>query len=253
MKKFFIFFAVLALIGGGILVWWRLTGVGDTWVQDKATGAWVRHGNPTGPAPMAAAADCFSRAGRVYAQAVSQCVPQLCAADEICINDLLDTFESLRGTAANVPAAPPAVVSPMPQEESSPAPASSPAAGGGVTEEASPSPAAEEEALPSPPASPVATANESLRLLAPVPHAALTSPFEVRGDVQEGAVSVVVRVKGESGATLIEETLTPRAEAAGGWRPFKITLAYDFDTTKSGFVEVMSQGGAAVSIPVEFR
>jgi len=263
MKTFLTAVVIIAIIGGGVFAFMRLTSVEDTWIQDKATGAWVRYGNPSGPAPRIAAADCYARAGSLFDRAVAACVPQLCARDEVCINDLLDAFESLRGTAAEPLVAPPVAIPVAPQGESAPppfAPATSTdtAPGAGGEEETAETPSVpasaegETEAVSAPAATP-ATAYEIIRLQAPALNAALTSPFQVQGDVRDAVASVVVRVKGGNGSTLIEETLTPRGASVDGWRPFKITLAYDFDHTKDGTVEVQPAGGDAVSVPVEFR
>ncbi len=239
-----LFTVIILLVAAGVVVV-RVFSLEDTWIQDKGTGAWVRHGNPQGPAPSVAVMDCYARAaGASYDAALASCLGTLCANDQICINDLLDRFETLRNNAKdqalkeNIPAG--ALSQPSNAAEDSSSTPGTPQAG--------------DELQPPAPSVSAASAT-SVRIAAPAVNAALTSPFKITGEVQQSVKSLTVNIKGANNETLITETVTPRAEAVEGWRPFKLTLSYEFSRTKAGTVEILPDGQAddMVVIPVVFN
>jgi|GEM_PF-1647236 len=246
LPQVILIFGVIILLAAAGVVVVRVFSVEDTWIQDKETGAWVRHGNPQGPAPSTAVADCYARAaGASYDAALASCLGILCANDQICINDLLDRFETLRNNAkdqaleGNIPAIAPSQPSSATEDSYSPPG----------------TPQVEEELQPSAPSVSAVSATSSLRVAAPAVNAELTSPFKITGEVQQDVKSLTVNIKGANNETLITETVTPRAEAVEGWRPFKLTLSYEFSRTKQGTVEILPDGKAddMVVIPVVFN
>ena len=97
LPQVILIFGVIILLAAAGAVVVRVFSVEDTWIQDKETGAWARHGNPQGPAPSVAVVDCYTRsAGGSYDAALAECIRTLCASSQVCINDLLDRFETLR-------------------------------------------------------------------------------------------------------------------------------------------------------------
>lgn len=228
---------ILALLTAVGLVVARVFSVEDTWIQDRATGAWVRHGNPQGAAHSTAVADCWARqAGKTYDIALAECLSALCALDQVCINDLMDRFETLRINAKEE-ASQDDIPTVSPSQPSAPQDGS-----------------AQTQPPPTEPISPV-SATSFLRVDAPAVNAELASPFKITGEVQQDVKSLTVNIKGANNETLITETVTPRAEAVEGWRPFKLTLSYEFSRTKAGTVEVTPDGESdkAVIIPVIFN
>ncbi|MBU4332411.1 Gmad2 immunoglobulin-like domain-containing protein [Patescibacteria group bacterium] len=108
--------------------------------------------------------------------------------------------------------------------------------------------------------SPEPVASENIVVEAPLPHATLTSPFEVRGQARVFEGTVLIRVKNQYGGVVIpEQVATAHATEAGEFGPFKITLSYQFHATKEGVIEVFNQSAKdgseenIVVIPVKFE
>ncbi len=93
-----------------------------------------------------------------------------------------------------------------------------------------------------------------IRITAPLPGAALASPFTVQGEARVSPV--YIRIKNTKGKTLILETV-PVPGAGDSWAPFSWTIQYEFQATKEGTVEVYSKGAGGeqenmLEIPVSF-
>ena len=264
LPQVILIFGVIILLAAAGAVVVRVFSVEDTWIQDKETGAWARHGNPQGPAPSVAVVDCYTRsAGGSYDAALAECIRTLCASSQVCINDLLDRFETLRNDSkdeafeGNIPAGGEDRSRPVPTSNATEdffSPPNIPQAGEGQQ----PSAPLEESAQTPPPASEAISAvppASYVRVSEPAVYAAVVSPFKVLGEARAEVDSLTIKVKGANNETLITETVRPHAAAVEGWRPFKLTLFYEFSRTKAGTVEILPDGQAdnMVVIPVVFR
>jgi putative hemolysin len=98
---------------------------------------------------------------------------------------------------------------------------------------------------------------KDLIISAPVADQQLTSPFQVQGRAKTADNKVHVRVKNQSGQSLIEVSGSIKNIGKDGFGDFDLKISYEFSSTKEGFVEVYalnSQGQEInnVSLPVKF-
>lgn len=93
----------------------------------------------------------------------------------------------------------------------------------------------------------------------PLPGATVSSPFTVSGEARVFEGTVLIQVTNINGEVLIDELATAHAPDVGKFGSFKITLSFQFSSTKDGFVEVFSESARdgsrenLVKIPVKFE
>ncbi len=102
-----------------------------------------------------------------------------------------------------------------------------------------------------------ATAEKSIKVTSPIADEQLSSPFKVEGQAIVYQDKVYIRIKNTNGNVLIEENTLAKHQSGTEWGDFSISINYEFNLTKEGFVEVYSldqdgQEQNLVSIPVKF-
>jgi len=105
-------------------------------------------------------------------------------------------------------------------------------------------------------ANPMPTASSSITVNSPVVDQQLTSPIVVSGRAKTPDFKIYVRVKSKSGTTAISVNGTVKNIGADGYGDFKLTINYEFSTTKEGSIDVYGKDGETelglVNIPVKF-
>ncbi len=99
---------------------------------------------------------------------------------------------------------------------------------------------------------------EELSVLSPKNNEYLTSPFTITG--KSGALDdkIYIRITNSAGIPLIEEFTIARGREGEEWKNFRITINYQFTSTKEGYVEVYTKSTegdeqSLVRIPVYFN
>lgn len=92
----------------------------------------------------------------------------------------------------------------------------------------------------------------------PNENATVSSPFTVRGEARVDNNKVYIRIVNLAGTTLIQESANVHSVEVGQFGEFKISLNYQFTTTKEGVVEVYSKDASGkeqniVKVPVIFN
>jgi putative hemolysin len=105
-------------------------------------------------------------------------------------------------------------------------------------------------------ANPKPTASSSIMVNSPVADQQLASPIVVSGRAKTPDNKIYVRVKSKSGTTAISVNGTVKNIGADGYGDFKLTINYEFSTTKEGSIDVYGKDGETevglVNIPVKF-
>jgi putative hemolysin len=103
---------------------------------------------------------------------------------------------------------------------------------------------------------PVVTASSTITVISPVANEQLTSPIIVTGRAKTQDNKIYVRVKSKAGSTAISVDGTLKNIGADGYGDFKLTINYEFSTTKEGSLDVFGKDGETevglVNIPVKF-
>ncbi len=103
-----------------------------------------------------------------------------------------------------------------------------------------------------------ATANAVVRVTAPEPGAALTSPVTLAGEARTFEASVQIRIRDGNGVELARALTTALTPDTGVFGPFSASVQYPEPSTSQGFVEVFessARDGSAINmvrIPVVF-
>jgi putative hemolysin len=103
---------------------------------------------------------------------------------------------------------------------------------------------------------PAVNTSANITVSSPTSDEQLISPITVSGRAKTSDNKIYVRVKSKSGSTVISVNGTVKNVGADGYGDFKLTINYEFSTTKEGFIDVFSKDGDTevnlVSIPVKF-
>jgi len=98
----------------------------------------------------------------------------------------------------------------------------------------------------------------NLMVFEPSENSTVSSPFTVKGEARVDDNKVYIRIVNLAGTTLIQESVNVRSGEVGQFGEFKISLNYQFSTTKEGAVEVYSKDSSGkeqnlITIPVKFN
>ncbi|MCX6745663.1 MAG: DUF333 domain-containing protein [Candidatus Parcubacteria bacterium] len=104
---------------------------------------------------------------------------------------------------------------------------------------------------------PLGAAINNITVSYPVSGQQLSSPIEISGRAKVSDNKVNIRIKSQTGNALINLSAPVKNIGTDGFGDFKISVKYEFSTTKEGYVEVYSldqnnQEINIVSIPVKF-
>jgi putative hemolysin len=97
----------------------------------------------------------------------------------------------------------------------------------------------------------------NIKITSPIADEQLSSPFKIEGQAKVSDNKVYIRVKNPAGSVLIEETSNAINKSGSEWADFDIEIAYEFNLTKQGVVEIYSldqddQEINLISLPVKF-
>jgi len=87
----------------------------------------------------------------------------------------------------------------------------------------------------------------------------LVSPVIIEGEAVAFENTVIVELRNQEHETMVKEYVTTKAPDVGKSGPFKITLSFDFSSTKEGYVAVYEESAKdgsevnLVEIPVMFN
>lgn len=265
LKKLIPFIVLIALILLGIRFF---KSSDDAWIRNN-DGTWVRQGNPALPIPEHVIQDCYEQNNnRAFDIAYILCREDLCASDRACAKELEQAFQSLQNPSSQTPTVPEPIPSqntnsntniqtPTTTTESTTIPTSTaPALTNTPTQTKTPELAESqkpvEQSQPTTPQEPPKI-NPNITIETPTSGSAVTSPIVITGKVKAAAGEPIdIQITTKSGTVLIGETANLKTSGPDGWGPYKITIAYQFSSTREGYI-VISHGSDTASVPVTFN
>ncbi len=273
-KKLFPIVVLLGLIIAGVRLF---SGPEDTWKQNNE-GAWIRHGNPALPIPENVVHDCYQQNNnRAFDIAYILCREDLCGSDRACArfletafeeinasNELKTTADANASTSGSLPQ--PITTDQNPETNIQPqitTPTTTPTSTVSITTEgqvdantntnlATPEPSQPVAQTPTTPQESPKT-NPNITIETPTSGSAVTSPIVITGRVKAAAGEPIdIQITTKSGTVLIGETANLKTSGPDGWGSYKITIAYQFSSTREGYI-VISHGSDTASVPVTFN
>jgi len=250
----------------------------DTWKQNK-DGTWVRIGNPKLPIPEHIVKDCYQQNNtRAFDIAYILCREDLCGSDRACARFLETAFEKINISRAPQTAAnsntPTSDTEPQPNQNSEPntnperaVPTTTPTSTALIAiREQTSTDTNTNTAIPElskPVTQPITqtptesqelpNTNPNITIETPASGTSITSPIVIMGRVKAVAGEPInIQITTKSGTVLINETAKLKASGPDGWGLYKITIAYQFSSTREGYI-VVSHGEDTASVAVTFE